>query len=103
MNNHAETARETIEKDIKEVVTKMEELLLATGGQAGQKMQSARARVEEVLETAKGRIEDLQKAGAERVEASASAADRFAHQSPWLVAGAAAGVGLLVGWLLRKK
>lgn len=103
MTTDSTIAREKLAEDMKAVISDTEELLKATAGQAGEKIQSARAHVEETLRSAKARMEDLEHIAVEKVKDAAKATDKYVHDNPWPSIGIAAGVGLIVGWLLGRK
>lgn len=85
--------------DLKIVVDDVEELLKATASQGGEQVTRIRARAEESLRTARGHIQDL----AQAAEAGAREVDAQVHEHAWTVAGVAAGVGLVLGFLLGRK
>lgn len=78
--------------DLRAVIADAEELLRATAGEAGPRVQEIRARAEESLRTAR---EHLSGAGAEL--------DTQVRAHPWAAVGIAAGVGLIIGILLSRK
>ena len=78
--------------DLKAVIADAEELLRATAGEAGPKIQEVRERAEESLRAAR---EHLKSAGGEL--------DSQVRANPWAAVGIAAGVGLVVGILLSRK
>jgi ElaB/YqjD/DUF883 family membrane-anchored ribosome-binding protein len=86
------SAKGSIMSDLKAVIDDAEELLRATAGEAGPKVQEVRERAEESLRSARGHLED---AGAEL--------DTQVRANPWAAVGIAAGVGLIVGILLSRK
>jgi ElaB/YqjD/DUF883 family membrane-anchored ribosome-binding protein len=69
-----------------------EELLRATAGEAGPRVQEVRERAEQSLRNAKAHLE-----GAGRD------LDAMVRENPWAAIGIAAGVGLVVGVLLSRK
>jgi ElaB/YqjD/DUF883 family membrane-anchored ribosome-binding protein len=69
-----------------------EELLRATAGEAGPRVQEARERAEESLRNAKARLE-----GAGRD------LDAMVRENPWAAVGVAVGIGLIAGLLLGRK
>lgn len=79
-------------QDLRAVVTDAEALLEATAGQAGERVEEARARAEESLRAARA---SLQGAGGQLEEQ--------VRQHPWQAVGIAAGVGLVLGILLSRK
>lgn len=78
--------------DLRAVIADAEELLRASAGEAGPKMQEARARAEESLRAAR---EHLQGAGTEL--------DARVRANPWTAVGIAAAIGLVAGILLARK
>jgi len=96
-------ARNKLAADMKAVISDTEELLKATAGQADDKIKSVRARIEETLRSAKTRVDDLESLAMENVKATANATDQYVHDNPWPSLGIAAGVGLIIGWILGRK
>ena len=90
-------------KDLRAVVVDTEELLKATAGQTGERIEKVRARAEESLRNARTRV---QAAGGDLQAAAQSAArevDGQMQELPWTALGVAAGVGLIAGILLARK
>ena len=88
--------------DFKAVVADAEALIKATAHQGDEKLAKVRAQAEHSLETAKARLAELQSSLVMRTEQAAKAGDRYVHENPWQSMGVAAGVGLVVGLLLRR-
>ena len=78
--------------DLRAVIADAEELLRATAGEAGPKVQEVRARAEASLQAAR---EHLKGAGAEL--------DGQVRAHPWAAVGIAAAIGLVAGVLLARK
>ncbi len=78
--------------DLRTLMADAEELLRATAGEAGPKVQEARARAEETLRNARERLHD-----------TGQKLDAQVRENPWMAVGVAAGIGLLVGVLLARK
>jgi len=78
--------------DLRAVIADAEELLRATAGEAGPKLQEVRARAEESLRAAR---EHLKGAGAEL--------DSQVRANPWAAIGIAAAIGLVAGVILSRK
>jgi ElaB/YqjD/DUF883 family membrane-anchored ribosome-binding protein len=85
--------------DLKVVVRDAEELLLATAGQAGEKLTELRGRLGVALESAKETCDRWQ----EKTRVTAKAADECIREHPYQTIGVAFGVGLLVGVLVSRK
>jgi len=98
-----EATTEKLMKDLRTVVVDTEDLLKATAGQTGERIEKIRARAEESLRNARSRVQatgaDLQAAA----ESAARKVDSQVHENPWTAVGVAAGIGLIVGILLGRK
>jgi ElaB/YqjD/DUF883 family membrane-anchored ribosome-binding protein len=94
---------EKLFQDLQIVVRDAEALLKATAGQAGEKLQEARAKTEESLRQAKTRIESLEQAAMNSGKEMMNSAEDYVRQNPWQALGVAAGVGLVLGVLLSRK
>jgi ElaB/YqjD/DUF883 family membrane-anchored ribosome-binding protein len=90
-------------KDLRAVVVDTEDLIKATAGQTGERIEKVRARAEESLRNARIRVQaagnDLQAAA----ESAARQVDEQVRENPWTAVGVAAGIGFLVGVLLARK
>ena len=90
-------------KDLREVVVDTEDLVKATAGQTGERIEKVRARAEESLRNARTRIQ----AASHDVQAAAQDAmhkvDSQMRAHPWTTIGIAAAVGFVVGILLGRK
>ena len=92
-----------IKQDLQTVVVDAEELLKATAGQTGERIDKLRTRAEESLIAARLRLVEAGAAAGETARAAARNADDQAHRHPYALAGLAAGVGLLVGLLIGRR
>ncbi len=90
---------EKLMADLRAVARDAQELLEATAGQTGARIEELRARVQESLGAARARLEE---AGDSALEA-AREIDEQVRRNPWAAIGVAAGVGLLLGLLLGRK
>lgn len=89
--------------DMKSVIADAEDMLQATADQAGDKVASLRARIQERLQGAKVRLSDAEAALVDKTRAAARATDTYVHESPWTAVGIAVGVGLLVGLAISRR
>lgn len=94
---------EQLIEDFNVVVADAEALLKATAGQGGEKLAEIRAKAEASLKMVKARMADAQAAVLERTRAAAKATDVYVHEHPWNAIGVAAGLGLLIGWLMGRR
>lgn len=92
-----------LKQDLQTVVVDAEELLKATAGQTGERIERLRARAEESLIAARLRLVEAGAAAGESARAVARNADDQVHRYPYAFAGLAAGVGLLVGLLIGRR
>jgi len=95
--------QQQIVTDIKSVIADAEDMLHATADQAGEKVATMRARIQERLKGAKVRLGEAEAALMEKTRAAARATDTYVHESPWTAVGIAAGVGLLVGLIIGRR
>ncbi|HUA38438.1 MAG TPA: DUF883 family protein [Candidatus Sulfopaludibacter sp.] len=94
---------EKLDSDLKELTHDAEAMLQATAGQAGEKMNELRHRLSSTLDSAKVRYQQIR----EKTMAGAKTADRTIREHPYesigLAAGAAFGLGLLIGVLAGRR
>jgi ElaB/YqjD/DUF883 family membrane-anchored ribosome-binding protein len=72
-------------KDLRTVMVDTEELLKATAGQTGERIEKVRARTEESLRNARTLV------------------DGQVRQNPWTAVGVAAAIGLVAGIFISRK
>jgi ElaB/YqjD/DUF883 family membrane-anchored ribosome-binding protein len=90
-------------EDLQLLVRDAEALLKATATQTGERVEEVRARAEESLRVTKERLAEMEDQALERAREVATAADKYVRENVWQSVGIAAGVGLLVGLLLRRR
>lgn len=90
-------------QDLRTVVGDAEELLKATASQGGEQIARIRARAEESLRVARSRMKDVTQAAEAQARAAAGEVDRQVRENPWTAVGIAAGVGVVLGFLLGRK
>ncbi len=90
-------------EDLRAVVRDAEELLRATAGHTGERIDAVRLRAEESLRHAKERMGEVQDDVLQGAHDAAEAATDYVKKNPWQSVGIAAGVGLLLGLLLRRR
>jgi ElaB/YqjD/DUF883 family membrane-anchored ribosome-binding protein len=83
---------EKLAQDLRKVVTDAEALLKATAGHTGERVDEARARIEESLRAARANLQDAGGRLNEQVP-----------QHPWTAVGFAAALGLVIGVLLGRR
>lgn len=90
-------------QDLRVVVADAEELLKATAGQTGERVEKIRARAEESLRVARERLQAAGRAIQSGATEAAHNVNDQVHRNPWTAVGIAAGVGLLVGILIGRR
>ena len=90
-------------QDLRIVVGDAEELLKATAGQTGERVEKIRAKAEESLRAARNRMQIAGKAVQEGAVEVAHTVDDQVHKNPWAAVGIAAGVGLVLGVLIGRR
>ena len=93
---------ENLMNEFRHLVTDAEDLLKATAGQAGDKVAAVRARAADTVRAAKEHLPELDHT-MERTRAAARATDDYVHENAWAVAGIAAAVGLVLGYLISRR
>jgi len=89
--------------DFKTVVTDAEALLAETAHQSGEKIAQVRAKAEQSLRVVKDQIAKGQEMLIEGTKTAAKATDVYVHENPWKAISTAAGVALLIGWLMGRR
>ena len=92
-----------LREDLRLVMSDVEELLKATAGHTGERVTSARERVEASLRSAREKVEDAGNAAAAHARRAAQDTDRYVHVHPWTTIGVATGAGLLLGYILGRR
>ncbi len=98
-----EVTKDQLIADFNVVVADAEALLKATANQGGEKLAEVRAKAEESLKVAKARLLDAQDALIAKTREAARATDEYVHEKPWNAIGVAAGIGLLIGFLMGRR
>ena len=89
-----------LRRDLYAVARDAEALLKATADVTNDRVQEMRARTEKTLREAMDHLDsDRLRA---QVRRAAEGADVYVRERPWAIVGAAAGVGLLIGLLMRR-
>lgn len=103
MTADSQVSKEKLVADLKILIGDTEELLRATAGQAGEKIATARERIQASLAAYKDKLADAERALLERTKEAARATDEYVHDNPWQAVGVAAGIGFLLGMLIARR
>lgn len=92
-----------LKENMQTVIADAEELLKATAGQTGERIEKVRTQVEKSLREARWRLTDAKDAVEKNVRKAAGSVDEQVHEHPYATAGIAAGIGLLIGLLISRR
>jgi ElaB/YqjD/DUF883 family membrane-anchored ribosome-binding protein len=89
--------------DFKTLIADTEDLLRATGANAGEKLADARVKAQNALAEARGALTRAEAIARERARAGAQVVDQSVQENPWAAVGVATAIGLVVGWMLGRR
>jgi len=98
-----EATREKLVSDFKVLIDDAEALLRATAGQAGETVDAVRERIARSLDEGKQSLAETEDVLLATGKEAVTAADAYVRERPWNAVGIAAGVGLVLGLLVRRK
>jgi ElaB/YqjD/DUF883 family membrane-anchored ribosome-binding protein len=98
-----EVTKDKLFSDLKVLISDAEELLKVTANQAGERVAAARHRIEQSLEEGKKSLADAEGIVIDKTKEAAKATDVYVRENPWNAVGIAAGIGLILGLLLRRS
>lgn len=98
-----EVAREKLTSDFKVLMGDVEELLKSTSSQAGETIADLRQRLGKKLEEGKKALSEQERALREKAEEGKASVEAYLREKPWITVGIAAGIGLVLGSLLRRR
>jgi len=98
-----EVTKEKLTSDFKTLMEDVQELLRATSNQTGESIADLRQRLGQKLEYGKQALSEQERALREKAEAARASAAAYLEEKPWATVMIAAVVGLLLGFLLRRR
>ena len=98
-----EATREKLVSDLTVLIDDAEELLKATASHAGEKAAAVRQRIEQSLREGRSSLAEAEDRLLDEGKEAARAADAYARENPWTAVGIAAGIGLVLGLLIRRS
>ena len=98
-----EATREKLVSDFKTLLGDVEELLGATSGQAGERAKEVRQRLEQRIDEGKKSLADAEALLMGKGKEAVDNAEKYARENPWNAIGIAAGIGLILGLLARRR
>jgi len=93
----------TTQADLEKLVSDLRGLLASKDLDSVPDIKLLRQKLDDGLQTARDATVRAAQDAARQAKDAAVAADRYAHDEPWRVAGAALAVGALVGFLLARR
>jgi ElaB/YqjD/DUF883 family membrane-anchored ribosome-binding protein len=97
--------RDIASKELREVLASTEALLSAIGDEGGESVQELRNRLTTTVADVRKELGksffDTARERYYQARDTAASVNRFAHQSPWLTVAIGAGIGVLIGRLMR--
>lgn len=97
-----EVMKDKLFSDLKALVADAEELVKVTANQASEKVASARQRIEDTLQEGKKTLAEAEDVFFDSTKEAVKTAEHYVRQNPWNAVGIAAGIGLLLGLLIRR-
>ena len=88
--------------DFKALMADAEALIKVTASHEDDAIASVRSKAMDTLSNAKENLSSLEGSLSDKAKIMAESADEFVHRSPWEAVGVAAGLGLLIGLLMRR-
>ena len=105
MRQEYPSARDVAQKELREVVASTEALLAALGNEGGEAVQELRGRLKSTIADVKKELGSSFVANARetmsKARDTASSLDDFVRESPWMAVVISAGIGLVMGRILR--
>ena len=99
----AHATADSLVEDLMAVVRDAEELLKATAGLAGEKVDVARERAEASIRSARERISTTHDEVIAQTREAAHQADAYVRRNPWQAVGIAALAGLMIGLVAGRR
>jgi ElaB/YqjD/DUF883 family membrane-anchored ribosome-binding protein len=93
---------EQLMNDFKALMTDAEALINATSHEDGP-LNAIRSKALDTLNNAKESLSSVEGSLNKKAKVFAEGADEFVHRNPWEAVGVAAGLGLLIGLLIRRR
>ena len=89
--------------EFKSLMADAEALIQATEDHPSETISTIRHKALETISGAKESLSNLEGTLTEKAKVVAEGADDFVHRNPWEAVGVAAGLGLLIGLLIRRR
>ena len=98
-----DVTKDKLIEDLKVVAHDVEALLRATAGETADKIAAARTRAEDSLRSARMHLNEASDELLDQSRVAALATDDYVRANPWQAVSIAAGVGIVLGFLLGRR
>jgi ElaB/YqjD/DUF883 family membrane-anchored ribosome-binding protein len=95
--------KEKLVSDLKTVIADAQELLSQAADQVSESSSEVRGRIQTGLHLSRAKLAHLQEMAITKAKAAGQATDEYVHENPWKSIGFAAGAGLIIGMLIRRR
>jgi ElaB/YqjD/DUF883 family membrane-anchored ribosome-binding protein len=103
IHEEAQINSESLIGDFKALMADAEDLIKATASHEDGPLSAIRSKALDTLNNAKESLSSVEGTLTEKAKVVAEGADEFVHRNPWESIGVAAGLGLLIGLLIRRR
>jgi ElaB/YqjD/DUF883 family membrane-anchored ribosome-binding protein len=103
IHEEAQINSENLIGDFKALMADAEDLIKATASHEDGPLSAIRSKALDTLNNAKESLSSVEGTLTEKAKVVAEGADEFVHRNPWESIGVAAGLGLLIGLLIRRR
>jgi ElaB/YqjD/DUF883 family membrane-anchored ribosome-binding protein len=102
-HEEAQMHSENLIGDFKALMADAEDLIKATASAEDGPLSAIRSKALDTLNNAKESLSSVEGTLTEKAKVVAEQTDEFVHRNPWEAIGVAAGLGLLIGLLIRRR
>lgn len=103
MNQQRAQQKEQVMRDIKTVMSELDELARESASDVGDEVRELKGKLRERVGTARESLADLEGRVVDRAKAAAQVGDEYVREHTWTSVGIAAAVGVVVGLLLNRR
>ena len=103
MSNFASNTLSNTQHELEKLVTDLRGLISSRDLDSVPEIRALRQRLDDGMQTVRDSTVRAAQEAARQAKDAANAADRYAHDEPWRVAGDALAVGAVVGFLLSRR
>lgn len=100
--DQGENYRNSIEADLKNIFSDIENLVKSNAWISGQNSSEVRTELLQKCKVLRENIRKIQEDGKVKIRATMSSLDDYVHENPWQTAAISFGVGVLLGALISR-